>query len=121
MGEGCGPRASWATSSASSTSRRKGATMSHRRSHRFESLALAVAVLMFCLLALLWSSRAHADVPQFSTGPSVSFFRFGFKLNDPTKPAAGDKAGVDLLSARAGWPLTSNPPPPPPAPPPHLT
>jgi hypothetical protein len=53
--------------------------------------------------------EARADVPQFSTGPSVSFFRFGYKLNDPADVTKGDKAGVDVLAIGAGWSVHWNP------------
>jgi hypothetical protein len=53
--------------------------------------------------------EALADVPIFSTGPSVSFFRFGFKLNDPSNASSGDKAGVDVLAAGVGWSVRWNP------------
>lgn len=83
--------------------------MLKRSQASLDSLLLCIVGILFCALALLWSAQARADVPTISTGPSVSFFRFGFKLNDPTNAKSGDKAGVDVLAVGAGWSLHYNP------------
>jgi hypothetical protein len=59
-------------------------------------------------VALLASAgAARAGVPLISTGPSVSFGRFGFE-RDQNNPSV-DKPAFRVLAAGAGWTLRINP------------
>jgi hypothetical protein len=53
---------------------------------------------------LLITSTAHADIPAWSTGPTVAFTRFGF-VRDTN---GGDASSVTAVNAGAGWSLHWN-------------